>query len=175
MKELDHVVLAALLHDIGKFFERGELLSEYRHDEDQKQADCPIAKEGYRSHLHVLHTRRFCEQLTEHLKALTPQEYQRTKTADQHWINLAARHHVAATGLETMVSHADCLASSEREAGNYYEKRIHQKTYLESMLERVSLDQQEKATHYRLPLAEGTTDDASLFPKTTEQLDMQKK
>jgi len=179
MKKLDHVVVGALLHDIGKFFERGELLADYRKDEDQQQADCPWTYDKgqghhYRSHKHVLHTRRFCEQLTEHLTALMPQEYQRTTTADQHWINLASRHHVAATGLETIVSHADHLASSERETGNYYEKRIHQKTYLESMLERVSLAPQMKVTHYRLPLTESTTDDACLFPQTTVDLNMQK-
>jgi len=175
MKNLDHVVLSALLHDIGKFFERGELLSEYRHDEDQKQIDCPIAKEGYRSHLHILHTRRFCEKLAEHLTVLQPQEYQRTKTADQHWINLAARHHVAAGApLEILVQHADHLASSEREAGNYYESRIHQKTFLESILERVSLHDELKQTLYRLPLTDGSTDDSCLFPQTTDQLGMQK-
>jgi len=176
MKKLDQVILAALLHDIGKFFERGELLAEYRNDEDQKQADCPAPTNNkpYRSHLHVLHTRRFCESLVEHLTALQPQAYQRTKTADQHWINLAARHHVATTGLETIVSHADHLASSERESGNYYEKRIHQKTCLESMLERVALEQQEKTTSYRLPLAEGTVEDGCLFPEMTEQMGMQK-
>ena len=176
MKDVDHVVLAALLHDIGKFFERGELLAEYRKDEDMQQASCPppTKSKPYRSHYHVLHTQRFCEELTKYVPMLQPQAYQRHKKADQHWVNLASRHHVATTPLETLVSHADHLASAEREEGNYYEKRIHQKTYLESMLERVTLDKEEKKTRHRLPLEESGIDAAQIFPQLMTDLQMVK-
>jgi len=174
MKKLDHIILSALLHDIGKFFERGELLADYRHDEDQMQEDCPAPtqKKPYRSHLHVLHTRRFCELLIDQLAIVRPHEYQRSKTADQHWVNFSARHHVATTALETIVSHADHLASSEREQGDYYERRIHQKTFLEPILERVTLKNASRVTSHRLPLTEGTADDSCLFPQAVEKLDM---
>jgi len=175
MKDIDHVVLGALLHDIGKFFERGELLGEYRNNDEQEQDDCPWNHQGgYRSHKHVLHSRRFCEVLFEHLTALKPQSYQRIKTADQHWVNLTARHHVASTSLEVLVQHAGHLASAKREDGEYCERRTHQKTYLESMLERVNLDKKSKETHYRLPLTESVANKSAIFPQTTQQLGMQK-
>lgn len=107
MQQLDHVVFAALLHDIGKFFERAERLGEYRSNEAQQQMDCPWHRqEGYWSHKHVLHTRRFCELLAECVTILQPEEYQRSRNADQHWINLAVRHHVSASPLEKLVAHA---------------------------------------------------------------------
>ncbi|MBL6985161.1 MAG: type III-A CRISPR-associated protein Cas10/Csm1 [Candidatus Thioglobus sp.] len=175
MKKQEHLILAALLHDIGKFFERAELLGEYRNDAEQEQQDCPKAKEGYRSHKHVLHTHRFCEILSEHVHFLRPEEYQRNRQADQHWINLAVRHHVSGTPLEKIVMHADHLASAEREKGNYYEKRVHQKTYLESMLERVNLQGQNKETKYRLPLEEGIPETSCVFPAHRNTLKLEAK
>ena len=58
MKEHDHIVLGCLLHDIGKFFERAEVLDEYRKDEEKRQSYCKKHLEGYYSHIHVLNTFR---------------------------------------------------------------------------------------------------------------------
>ena len=82
----DHVVLGALLHDVGKFWERAERLDEYRRNELQKQLDCPLHRDGYRSHLHVLNTRRFGETLADQAPFLEP----RTGDSPDHWLNLAA-------------------------------------------------------------------------------------
>ncbi len=171
----DHfgVVLAAMLHDIGKFFERGELLGEYRQDENQTQMDCPLHQDGYRSHKHVLHTRRFCERLAEIVSMLEPEEYQRTKTADQHWINLAVRHHVAVGApLEVLVQQADHLASAEREEGKYYEQRIHQKTLLEPMLARVNLQSKVRHVAHRLPLKAGHAFSEDIYPQDDQSLNL---
>lgn len=166
MNELEQVVLGALVHDAGKLFERAELLGEYRTDPDQQQADCRWQeKGGYYSHRHVLHTRRFCELLAERVPALRPETGQRSAGADQHWMTLAARHHVASTPLERLVSAADHLASAEREEGSVYEKRIHQRTFLEPVLERVTLGGERRPTLHRQPLAELLPEGEGVFPK----------
>ncbi|MCB1805372.1 MAG: type III-A CRISPR-associated protein Cas10/Csm1 [Candidatus Competibacteraceae bacterium] len=164
MESRDHVVFGALLHDIGKFFERAERLGDYRNDDDQKQQDCRWNKDGYWSHLHVLNTRRFCEWLVEQCPILTPPEYQRDKAADQHWINFAARHHNVSSVLERLVAAADHFASAEREQGSYYESQIHKRTRLEALLERIDLQSTSKPTRYRLPLQPLALSEEALFP-----------
>lgn len=165
----DHIALGALFHDIGKFWERAEHLGDYRHNETWRELDCPKnQKGGYRSHLHVLHTRRFCEVLAEHVSFLRPAEAQRTSSATDHWVNLAVRHHVPSSPLEYLIVAADHFASAEREQGSFYEKRIHQRTQLESILERISLSGSARSTHHRLPLAVLSTEGADIFPKLSE-------
>jgi CRISPR-associated protein Csm1 len=151
------VVLGALLHDIGKFFERAELLGEYRKDPEKEQAYCPRRPEGYYSHKHVLHTVRFCELLEERVPALSPPQ-----GSDQNWIAFAARHHVGSSALERLVAAADHFASAEREKGLYYERRIHQKTRLESLLERVN---GHEPVEHRLPLRVVSMDKEALYPR----------
>ena len=160
----DHVVLGALTHDTGKFWERAERLDEYRRNELQKQLDCPLHRDGYRSHLHVLNSRRFGETLADRAPFLQPQ----TGDSPDHWLNLAARHHVASTPLEQLIEAADHFASAEREQGDYYQFNIHKRSRLESLLERVNLDGKNTPTRHRLPLAALALDDAALFPCPTE-------
>jgi CRISPR-associated protein Csm1 len=126
MKPHDHVVLGTLFHDIGKFWERADRLGEYRQDDSQKQFDCPWDRSGYWSHLHVLNTRRFCERLAEQISFLKPESGGTT----DNWINLAARHHVASSPLEKLVTAADHFASAEREQGNFYTRGIHRLTVM---------------------------------------------
>jgi CRISPR-associated protein Csm1 len=163
MKSHDHVVLGALLHDIGKFWERADRLGEYRKDDSQRQFDCPWDRGGYWSHLHVLNTRQFCEQLTEQVPFLLPESGDTT----DNWINLAAHHHVASSPLERLVTAADHFASAEREQGNFYTHGIHRLTRMEALLERVNLDPNSKnqSTCYRLPLTPLSLDAVKLFPQ----------
>jgi len=167
MKPHDHVVLGALFHDIGKFWERADRLGEYRQDDSQKQFDCPWDRSGYWSHLHVLNTRRFCERLAEQISFLKPESGGTT----DNWINLAARHHVASSPLEKLVTAADHFASAEREQGNFYTRDIHRLTRMETLLERVSLDANGKMrpTRYRLPLAPLSLVAARFFPKSAAE------
>lgn len=167
MKPHDHVVLGALFHDVGKFWERADRLGEYRQDDSQKQFDCPWDRSGYWSHLHVLNTRRFCERLAEQISFLKPESGGTT----DNWINLAARHHVASSPLEKLVTAADHFASAEREQGNFYTRGIHHLTRMEALLERVSLDANGKMrpTRYRLPLVPLSLAAARLFPKSVAE------
>lgn len=168
MKPHDHVVLGALFHDIGKFWERADRLGEYRQDDSQKQFDCPWDRGDYWSHLHVLNTRCFCERLAERVPFLKPESGGTT----DNWINLAAHHHVASSPLEKLVEAADHFASAEREQGNLPKLRdIHKRARLEPLLERVSLamDSKSRPTCYRLPLASLSFTATRLFPKSVTE------
>ena len=167
MNTHDHIVLGALFHDIGKFWERADCLGEYRKDDSQKQLDCPWHRDGYWSHLHVLNTRRFCEHLAEQIPFLEPESGGTT----DHWINLAVHHHIASSPLEKLVEAADHFASAERERGNFYTRDIHRLTRMEALLERVRIDVNGKtrSTSCRLPLASLSLNAEDLFPKPVEK------
>lgn len=169
MKKHDHIVLGCLLHDIGKFFERAEILDDYRKDEEKRQSFCKKHKEGYYSHIHVLNTLRFCELLGEHVTQIKPDENQKSSTADQNWINLAALHHIPSdredSYLEKIVQAADHLASAEREQGNFYEQGINKKTRLESLLGRVNIGETARKNDYFLPLSKTALSEQAIYPK----------
>lgn len=165
MKLHDHIVFGALLHDIGKFFERANRLDEYRDNDDQKQQDCPWQRQrGYWSHLHVLHTRRFCEELCRIVPILQPPSEQRDSQAADNWVNMAVHHHVASTDMERLIEAADHFASAEREQGNFYEHGIHRRTRLEPILERINLKDENKTTEFRVNLRPLTTGREDIFP-----------
>ena len=167
----DHIVFGALLHDIGKFFERANRLVEYRDDDNQKQQDCPWQRRqgGYWSHLHVLHTRRFCEELCRIIPILQPLSEQHDSQAADNWINMAAHHHVASTNMERLLQAADHFASAEREQGNFYQQGIHRRTRLEPILERINLDGVNKTAEFRVKLRPLSPSREDVFPlRTTE-------
>ena len=168
MELRDKIVFASLLHDIGKLFERAEVLDDYNKDEFKQQEYCPKAKKGYYSHKHVLYTLKFCEELAEKIPVLKEQ-YQTDKT----WINLSARHHITQDSnvLEQIIKKADHLSSGEREGETIYIKEIHKKTFLEPLLEKISLkDSAVKQTSYRYPLAPLKASREYLFPKKLTEL-----
>lgn len=160
------VVLAGLLHDTGKLLERGEVFKEARTD-DTYLAFCPKARKGgYPTHMHVTHTRAFCDWLEERFDCLK-------NTPDKSWKDWCAGHHLVEGGSEAAVIRiSDRLSSSERDEGTHYQKDIHRKTLLEPVLERVSLEGHEDClrTRYRYPLRPLTSDRESVFPVRGEDL-----
>jgi CRISPR-associated protein Csm1 len=179
MKDHDHIVFGCLLHDIGKFFERAEVLDEYRKDEDKRQNYCKKHPEGYYSHIHVLNTLRFCEVLSLQVTQIKPDESQRKTTADQNWINLAALHHIPSeresSYLEKIVQAADHLASAEREQGNFYEHGINKKTRLESLLGRINIGETARKNDYFLPLSKTALSEQAVYPKQASLSGMEEK
>ena len=177
MKDHDHIVYGCLLHDIGKFFERAEVLSDYRASEDKKQIYCKKKENGY-SHYHVLNTVKFCELLSEKIPQISPEENQTSLRADQNWINLASLHHNPSERkefyLEKVVQAADHLASAEREPGSFYEQGINKKSRLESLLGRVNIGEYARNNDYFLPLAQLTLSDSS-YPFQACQSGMEEK
>lgn len=181
MKNHDHIVFGCLLHDIGKFFERAEVLDEYRNNLEKRQRYCKKHQEGYYSHIHVLNTLRFCELLSEQVIQIKPDEFQTLATSDQNWINLASYHHTPSEKkncyLEKIVQAADHFASAERENGNFYEKGlfINKKTRLESLLGRIRLENTASVNPYFLPLTELKLSRQAIFPKQADKFGMEQK
>lgn len=179
MKPYDHAVLGCLLHDIGKFFERAEMLGHYRDDPEKCQSYCPKnAEKGYYSHRHVLHTLAFCELLAEKVPQIRPVEHQTIATADQNWVNLASFHHNPSSKednhLEKLVQAADHLASAEREQGNFYQQGINKKTRLESLLGRVKIGEIARDNDSFLPLSRCDLSKSHIFPKQASLSGMEK-
>ena len=65
-KQRNAVALAALLHDIGKFYQRADYQTSKRFSDDIKSTFCPYNdRGGYYSHVHVLWTHLFIEEHQE--------------------------------------------------------------------------------------------------------------
>ena len=176
MDTRDHIVFSAFFHDIGKLYERAEMLSDYAKDPEKQQLYCPNKYDGYYSHKHVLYTLAFCEKL---LKKFPLLDKKYSPDADNNWLNMAARHHIdPQTVEECIVKISDHLASAEREGGNFYKKHIHKKTLLEPLLEKVDLslskkDKSPDATKYRIPLKELDSECKNIFPKKGSELGLE--
>lgn len=167
-ENLDWIVLAGLLHDIGKLFERGEVFSDQRRDPFYTEV-CRRDRDGRISHLHAAHTLAFCDWLEERFDCLQAD-------ANRDWKRWCAGHHRDdETGPEhSVIRISDRLSSSEREEGDYYQARIHQRTLLEPVLERVFLEGhgavgREYTTH-RYPLSRLDSEREHLFPVPGEIL-----
>lgn len=141
------VVIAALLHDVGKFYQR----TQYKPDKSLEVELCPRAKGGYYSHQHVLFTYKFIEDM----KLKLPKGVDFRQIA-----NLAGHHHKPNTDdvLQEIIRRADWISSgadrSEKEtdeehAMKYYEKRmasVFDKIYTHSSRP----DKQEHRNYYSL-------------------------
>lgn len=118
--ELQLLVLASLLHDLGKFAQRAG-----RKKSDSLSGEyCPHDKSGRPSHLHVLYTDHFIENDLPLPKELEGQRGQLAR--------LASSHHQPAGGslLENALCRGDCLsAGSDRltessDSGDYKSARL---------------------------------------------------
>ena len=162
-EKLNLIVLAGLLHDIGKLLERGECFKEARHDEEYLKACRESSKGNYPTYLHAAHTAAFCDWLKSRFGCLTNAAY-------KDWpIWCAAHHRDDETGAESSIIRiSDRLSSSERDEGQYYQKDIHRRTFLEPVIERVCLEgfPDCKATLHRYAPVRLTSDRQTLFPKT---------
>lgn len=113
----EHIYLAALLHDIGKFYQRADkgsvgkskFLSEYCKSES---TFCPLYK-GFYSHKHVLWTAQFIEDNMEVFRNLVGSDFA-DLTDKNNLINLSAGHHLAEEQISVLgrlIKKADCLSS----------------------------------------------------------------
>ena len=95
----EQIYLAALLHDIGKFYERA-YPEKYDSDDIFKWS-------------HAVYTRRFYDDYSKIRNILKNFEIENTKP-DRNLINLAAKHHNTSSDEEKIIQYADWLSSSER-------------------------------------------------------------
>lgn len=161
-EKLHLIVLGGILHDIGKLLERGEIFKEARQDEEYLKV-CPENIKGrYPTHLHAAHTANFCDWLKKQFDCLANTDF-------PDWTLWCAAHHRNdETGPEASVIRiSDRLSSGERDEGEYYQKDIHRRTFLEPVIERISLEgfPDCTATRYRYPPVKLTSDRETLFPQ----------
>jgi CRISPR-associated protein Csm1 len=103
---LQKIVLSALLHDIGKVYQRTgqQLPEEYiRGNRDIYQRFI----NGHYTHKHVLYTAKFIEDFKDYIPSLFLQE----EKAEYSLINLSAKHHKPETPWEWIIHEADRLSS----------------------------------------------------------------
>lgn len=114
----EHIYLAALLHDIGKFYQRADVGSVKgsrflkTHCKDEA-AFCPVDANGRYSHKHVLWTAQFIEDFAPVFKALVNDEISNLSLKD-NLMNLSAGHHLKDEQLSEwgrLIKEADCLSS----------------------------------------------------------------
>ena len=99
-KELKEIVLAAWLHDVGKFAQRADRKELYNKDLEGQY--CKLQQGGWYSHQHVIYTQGFLEKF----KDVLPDE-----VTVSNVITLAAKHHAPSTYEECIVAQGDRLSS----------------------------------------------------------------
>lgn len=114
----EHIYLAALLHDIGKFYQRADkgntaqsdFLTEHCKDES---TFCPCGANGLYTHKHVLWTAQFIEDFASVFKILV-NDGNTDLSAQDNLMNLAAGHHLKYEQLSDwgkIIKEADSLSS----------------------------------------------------------------
>lgn len=105
----DKIYLAALIHDIGKFYQRADISGSANSKllsnsvKGSEQVFCPQFK-GFYSHKHVLWTVQFIEDMGSHLSKISGD----SKFSLEH---LAAKHHNTSNYYEEIIQLADRLSS----------------------------------------------------------------
>lgn len=113
----EKIYLAALLHDIGKFYQRADdgsvknsmFLKDYCKEES---TFCPL-HDGFYSHKHVLWTAQFIDDYSAVFKNLADSAIDNRANKD-NLVNLAACHHLGKEQLSDLgriIKEADCLSS----------------------------------------------------------------
>lgn len=113
----EHIYLAALLHDIGKFYQRADTgsvgTSKFLKEHCKTEATfCPSYK-GFYTHKHVLWTAQFIEDNSEVFRNLVGSDFA-DLTDRNNLVNLSAGHHLAEgqiSDLGRLIKKADCLSS----------------------------------------------------------------
>ena len=151
----DKIYLAALLHDIGKFYQRADIagvsnskvLSESI--KNSESVYCPQFNGNY-SHKHVLWTAQFIDDLGTHLKKIAGE-------TDYSLEHLAGKHHRPTNFYEEIIQLADHLSSGlDRSEGMPSDdfkgwdkfKKVRMYSVFESLMKQENLDKWE----YQLPL-----------------------
>lgn len=116
----DRIYLAALLHDIGKFYQRadsGSVQSSKELNDFVKNLEsvfCPLTKDHARSHKHVLWTAQFLEKFRPVFLKLNQDSDWQDFTIQDSLLHLAASHHLSAAQLTEagrIIREADHLSS----------------------------------------------------------------
>ncbi len=169
----DIVVLAALLHDIGKFGQRAEVPCRYERNENEMQRVCKYdPKKNSFSHRHTLWTVEFFEANELYFPDISV----KFDNADDNLANFAAKHHKPDTPLQWLVAEADRLSSGMDRLPDECEDSItgrdrYKKVRLYPILEKVDLEGKKRDILHRTELNPLSLDRNILFPKSKDELD----
>ncbi|MEE1181431.1 MAG: type III-A CRISPR-associated protein Cas10/Csm1 [Treponema sp.] len=98
--KFEEVVIAAWLHDVGKFAQRVDVAELF--NKSVESVYCKLHKGGYYTHQHVVYTQGFLEKY----KDVLPDGLN-----IKNIIDLASFHHSPSTAEQWLISEADCLSS----------------------------------------------------------------
>ncbi|HNY71394.1 MAG TPA: type III-A CRISPR-associated protein Cas10/Csm1 [Syntrophorhabdus sp.] len=116
----DRIYLAALLHDIGKFYQRsdeGNVKTSSKLDDFVKNLEsvfCPLGIDQSRSHKHVLWTAQFLEDYRQVFLSLNPEADWHDLSINDSLLHLASSHHLGPDQLSEagkIIREADHLSS----------------------------------------------------------------
>ncbi len=163
-KSTHKIVLAGLLHDIGKFWQRADDNGVNRSTllessiKDLEGQYCPINKDGFYTHKHVIWTAQFFAKFEKHFRGVFDDNDDKEDTI----IRLAAMHHHPNSANQKLIQLADWLSSgvdrskdpdSQKEVESEKSWQSFKKTKLRSIFE--SLGYLGPVEHaYLLPLKE---------------------
>lgn len=132
----ERIYLAALLHDIGKFYQRADLAFSDKFnalsDSSKKMAEliCPVNEHGRFGYQHVVWTNEMLERFGRKLAEIPgmKQNLFYDVDVDDSLANLACNHHLPRTELQALISLADWWSAGidrrepeEKENGDYVE------------------------------------------------------
>jgi len=114
----EHIYLAALLHDIGKFYQRADTgavsTSKFLNQNNKREEEYLPSYNGKYTHKHCLWTAQFIDDFKSVFKNLVSSSNFENLSDKDNLINLAARHHLPENELSELgkiIKKADCLSS----------------------------------------------------------------
>ncbi|MCL2650332.1 MAG: type III-A CRISPR-associated protein Cas10/Csm1 [Candidatus Azobacteroides sp.] len=172
----EHLYLAALLHDIGKFYQRADIgsvsSSKFLLEASRVESTFLPLNNGYYSHKHCLWTAQFIDDFESVFKNLAGVNFS-DLTDKNNLYNLAACHHLKKEQLSDLgkiIKEADCLSSGmDRETEDAFKDEQNEKNWdafkkirMTSILE--TIHSKSDVVKYHLPVAKvSLTND--YFPK----------
>ncbi len=176
------VFLGALLHDIGKFYQRSDTYyteSKKISDEAKGISDyiCPADQKGKMGYLHVIWTADFLEKISGILKAMSLEKgsFSETKNSEDNLINLAIYHHKPNSNLQRLIQLADWWSSGLDRSMSY--KKMDSNNFvdfrdvrLQSIFNSIKVGNNHyEKDSYEVNLSEIDINNESVFPINKEQ------
>lgn len=178
-KNIRHeVFLGALLHDIGKFYQRSDLSlrdSQNLSSQAKNILDyiCPVDHRGKPGYQHVIWTADFFNKISAKIKHLSMEvgDWDMEKELDDNLVNLSIYHHRPNTVLQRLIQLADWWSSGldrnksykEMTSSNYSDFRD---VRLESVFNSLNTEKGKNAeSGYFMQLQAVSLEESSIFPE----------
>ncbi len=125
------VAFAALMHDVGKLYQRTGLPQQHAHWEEHLSIYCPLQKAGYYSHQHAAATALAYDEFenllpdtkSQHAPFAPHHRVSKDSPLEDSLVNVAALHHKPNTFLQWCIAAADRAASGlDRQQFDEYNK-----------------------------------------------------